>query len=243
MLTVDQVWAAYEDAAPVLKGVSLRIDAHEIVAVLGANGAGKSTLLRVISGLLPSQHGCILFEGRDMTRVPPHRRVAMGLVQVPEGRQVLPGLTVEDNLLLGGYVHRRNRAALDQGMARVFELFPIFRDRRWQLAGSLSGGEQQMLALGRALMAEPRLLLLDEPSLGLAPLVAKQIFEIIARLRQRGIPILLVEQNAKKAMELADRGLVLRNGQVVMAGSGADLLASEEVQSAYLGTGPHPSAT
>jgi branched-chain amino acid transport system ATP-binding protein len=237
MLTVEEVWAAYEGATPVLRGVSFSIGAREIVAVLGANGAGKSTLLRVISGLLPSQRGRVLFDGRDLREVPPHRRVAMGLVQAPEGRQVLPGLSVEENLLLGGYVRRRDPAALDRAMARVFELFPILRDRRRQLSGSLSGGEQQMLALGRALMAGPRLLLLDEPSLGLAPLAVKQVFEVIARLRDQGLPILLVEQNAKKAIELADRGLVLRSGEVVMAGRGSDLLDSEEVRSAYLGRG------
>lgn len=238
MLTVEGVWAAYDDAAPVLRGVSFSVEAREIVAVLGANGAGKSTLLRVISGLLPSQHGRVLFDGRDLARVRPHRRVAMGLVQAPEGRQVLPGLSVEENLLLGGYVRRRDQAALDRAMARVFELFPILRDRRGQLSGSLSGGEQQMLALGRALMAGPRLLLLDEPSLGLAPLAVKQIFEVVARLRDQGMPILLVEQNAKKAIELADRGVVLRGGQVVVAGPAGDLLDSEEVRSAYLGRGP-----
>ncbi len=238
MLAVEEVWAAYDDAAPVLKGVSIRIEAREIVAVLGANGAGKSTLLRVISGLIPSRQGRVLFDGRDVTRMLPHRRVAMGLVQVPEGRQVLPGFTVEENLLLGGYIRRRDPASLDRVAAEVFELFPILRARRRQLGGSLSGGEQQMLAIGRALMAQPRLLLLDEPSLGLAPLVVKRIFEVIGLLRDQGIPILLVEQNAKKAIEVADRGLVLRNGEVVMAGPAAQLLASEEVKTAYLGAGP-----
>lgn len=238
MLTVEEVWAAYDDAAPVLRGVSFSIGAREIVTILGANGAGKSTLLRVISGLLPSQRGRVLFDGRDLGAVPPHRRVAMGLVQAPEGRQVLPGLTVEENLLLGGYVRRRDPVALDRTITQVFELFPILWDRRRQLAGSLSGGEQQMLALGRALMAGPRLLLLDEPSLGLAPLSVRQIFRAIAQLRDQGIPILLVEQNARKAIQLADRGVVLRGGQVVLAGPAADLLDSEEVRSAYLGTAP-----
>ena len=238
MLVVEDVWATYDDSAPVLRGVSVRIEAGEIVAVLGANGAGKSTLVRVISGLLPPQRGRVVLNGRDLTGVPPHRRVAMGLVQVPEGRQVLPGLTVEENLLLGGYIWRRDRAALERAAAEVFELFPILRDRRRQLGGSLSGGEQQMLAIGRALMARPRVLLLDEPSLGLAPLVVKHIFEVIARLRDQGITILLVEQNAKKAIELADHGMVLRHGEVVMAGPAADLWVSEEVRSAYLGTTP-----
>ena len=237
MLTVEEVWAAYEGAAPVLRGVSLSIEAREIVAVLGANGVGKSTLLRVISGLLPSQRGRVLFDGQDLREVPPHRRVAMGLVQAPEGRQVLPGLTVEENLLLGGYVRRRDPAGLDRAMAQVFELFPILQDRLRQLSGSLSGGEQQMLALGRALMAGPRLLLLDEPSLGLAPLAVKQVFEVIARLRDQGLPILLVEQDARKAIEVADRGVVLRGGQVAVAGPASDLLDSEEVRAAYLGAG------
>jgi branched-chain amino acid transport system ATP-binding protein len=239
MLVVEDVWAAYDDAAPVLRGVSLRIEAREIVAVLGANGAGKSTLLRAISGLIPIQRGRVVFDGRDVSAMPPHRRVTMGLIHVPEGRQVLPGLTVQENLLLGGYVRRHDRGALDRAAGQVYELFPILRERVQQLSRSLSGGEQQMLALGRALMAGPRLLLLDEPSLGLAPLVVRRIFEVIAFLRDQGIPILLVEQNAKKAIELADRGVVLRRGNVVIAGPAADLLASQEVRAAYLGAESH----
>jgi branched-chain amino acid transport system ATP-binding protein len=236
MLVLDNVWAGYGDAAPVLKGVSFKVGALEIVAMLGVNGAGKSTLLRVVSGLLPLQRGTITFEGRSLAGVPPHRRTALGLVQVPEGRQILAGMTVEENLLLGGYLQRRDRPALARATREVYELFPILRERRPQLAGSLSGGEQQMLAIGRALMAKPRLMMLDEPSLGLAPMVVKQIFEVIGRLRSQGIAILLVEQNAKKAIELADRGLVLRHGEVVMSGAGADLWASDEVKAAYLGT-------
>jgi branched-chain amino acid transport system ATP-binding protein len=236
MLVLDNVWAGYEDAPPVLKGVSFEVGALEIVAMLGVNGAGKSTLLRVVSGLLPLQRGAITFEGRSLAGVPPHRRTALGLVQVPEGRQILAGMTVEENLLLGGYLQRRDRRALSRAADEVYELFPILRERRPQLAGSLSGGEQQMLAIGRALMARPRLIMLDEPSLGLAPMVVKQIFEVIGRLRGQGIAILLVEQNAKKAIELADRGLVLRRGEVVMSGAGADLWASDEVRAAYLGT-------
>jgi branched-chain amino acid transport system ATP-binding protein len=222
MLVLDNVWAGYEDAPPVLKGVSFEVGALEIVAMLGVNGAGKSTLLRVVSGLLPLQRGAITFEGRSLAGVPPHRRTALGLVQVPEGRQILAGMTVEENLLLGGYLQRRDRRALSRAADEVYELFPILRERRPQLAGSLSGGEQQMLAIG--------------PSLGLAPMVVKQIFEVIGRLRGQGIAILLVEQNAKKAIELADRGLVLRRGEVVMSGAGADLWASDEVRAAYLGT-------
>ncbi|OGA92580.1 MAG: ABC transporter ATP-binding protein [Betaproteobacteria bacterium RIFCSPLOWO2_12_FULL_66_14] len=238
MLVLENVWAGYDDAAAVLKGVSFRVDPLEIVAMLGVNGAGKSTLLRVISGLLPARRGSISFEGRSIAGVPPHRRTALGLVQVPEGRQILSSMTVEENLLLGGYLQRRDKAALERAAAQVYELFPILRERRRQLGGSLSGGEQQMLAIGRALMAKPRLLLLDEPSLGLAPLVVKHIFQVIALLRDQGISILLVEQNAKKAIELADRGLILRNGEVVLTGAGIELWASEEVKSAYLGTVP-----
>ena len=235
LLEVADIWAAYDDAPPALKGISLRLEQHELVAVLGANGAGKSTMLRVLSGLLPCQRGRVMFDGRDITAMPPHRRVALGLVQVPEGRQMLAGLSVEENLLLGGYVRRRDRAALAASMDEVYRVFPVLKERRQQLAGSLSGGQQQMVALGRALMAKPRVLLCDEPSLGLAPLMVKEVFDVIARLRQTGLAILLVEQNAKKAIELADRGVVLRAGAVAVAGSAAQLMTSEEVRAAYLG--------
>jgi len=235
LLEVADIWAAYDDAAPVLKGISLRLEQRELVAVLGANGAGKSTMLRVLSGLLPCQRGRVMFDGQDITAMPPHRRVALGLVQVPEGRQMLAGLSVEENLLLGGYVRRRDRAALAASMDEVYRIFPVLKERRQQLAGSLSGGQQQMVALGRALMAKPRVLLCDEPSLGLAPLMVKEVFDVIGRLRQTGLAILLVEQNAKKAIELADRGVVLRAGAVAVAGSAAELMTSEEVRAAYLG--------
>jgi len=235
LLEVEDLWAAYDDAAPVLKGISLRLEQRELVAVLGANGAGKSTVLRVLSGLLPCQRGRVTFDGRDITAMPPHRRVALGLVQVPEGRQMLAGLSVEENLLLGGYVRRRDRAELAASMDEVYGIFPVLKERRRQLAGSLSGGQQQMVALGRALMAKPRVLLCDEPSLGLAPLMVKEVFDVIARLRQTGLAILLVEQNAKKAIELADRGVVLRSGVVTVAGSAGELMTSEEVRAAYLG--------
>jgi len=235
LLEVADIWAAYDDAAPVLKGISLRLEQRELVAVLGANGAGKSTMLRVLSGLLPCQRGRVMFDGQDITAMPPHRRVALGLVQVPEGRQMLAGLSVEENLLLGGYVRRRDRAALAASMDEVYRIFPVLKERQQQLAGSLSGGQQQMVALGRALMAKPRVLLCDEPSLGLAPLMVKEVFDVIGRLRQTGLAILLVEQNAKKAIELADRGVVLRAGAVAVAGSAAELMTSEEVRAAYLG--------
>jgi len=227
LLEIEEVWAAYEDGAPVLRNVSLRLDAGELVAVLGANGAGKTTLLRVVSGLLPCRRGRVRLTGEDIAGLLPHRRVAMGLVQVPEGRQMLSGLSVEENLLLGGYVHRHDASALARGLDEVYSLFPRLKERHRQLAGSLSGGEQQMVALGRALMAKPKLLLLDEPSFGLAPLVVTDTFAIIARLRDQGMPILLVEQNAKKALEVADRAVVLRDGAVVATGSAAELLASD----------------
>lgn len=236
VLVIEDLWAAYEIAEPVLKGVSLRLEANEVMAVLGANGAGKSTLLRVISGLLPCRSGHIRFDGVDVTRMPAHRRVEMGLVHVPEGRQMLPDMTVEENLLLGGYVRRRDKAAMARTSEEVYTLFPILKERRHAPARVLSGGQQQMVALGRALMAKPRLLLCDEPSFGLAPLVVKDIFEVLAGLRGRGAPILLVEQNATKALQLADRGLVLRSGAVAFVDSAANLVASEEVRAAYLGS-------
>jgi branched-chain amino acid transport system ATP-binding protein len=236
VLEIEDLWAAYESAEPVLKGVSLQLHAHEVMAVLGANGAGKSTLLRVISGLLPCRKGRIRFDGVDVTRLPAHRRVEIGLVQVPEGRQMLSDMTVEENLLLGGYVRRRARGAIEQSRDEVYALFPVLKERRHAAAGLLSGGQQQMVALGRALMAGPRLLLCDEPSFGLAPLVVNDIFAVLARFRGRGTPILLVEQNAKKALELADRGVLLRGGTVAFAGSAAELTAGEEVRAVYLGS-------
>jgi branched-chain amino acid transport system ATP-binding protein len=200
MLTLDQVWAAYDPNVPVLKGVSLALSGQETVAVLGANGAGKSTLLRLLSGLLPCLDGRIQFDGVDITRTPPDRRVQMGIVQVPEGRQMLTGMSVEENLMLGGYVHRRDGAGLARALEEIYALFPVLLERRKQLAGSLSGGQQQMVSIGRALMARPRILLCDEPSFGLAPLVVRDIFVVLQGLRSRGIQILLVEQNAKKAL-------------------------------------------
>ena len=235
MLDIDNVWASYDAAVPVLKGVSLHVGRSDAVAVVGANGAGKSTLLRVISGLLPCSQGRIRFDGIDLTGVAAHRRVEMGLVHVPEGRQMLPEMTVEENLLLGGYVRRRDASGLTRTIEELYQLFPILKERRRQLTRLLSGGEQQMVALGRALMAEPRLLLCDEPSLGLAPLVVRDIFAALAKLRARAIPIVLVEQNAKMALKLADRGVVLRNGLVAISGTAAELGSSDEVRAAYLG--------
>lgn len=234
MLQVEAVSAGYNQIT-VLHDVSLTATAHEIVAVLGANGAGKSTLMRVLSGLLPVQKGRIILDGRDITRLAPYQRVPLGLVQVPEGRQIMPGLTVHENLLLGGYVWRSQPKQLREAHDEVVALFPLLQERREQLAGSLSGGEQQMLAMGRALMSRPRLLLLDEPSLGLAPLMVKRVFETIQALRDRGLPMIVVEQNARQALEVADRGVVLRMGRTVMEGPSSELLASDEIRLAYLG--------
>jgi branched-chain amino acid transport system ATP-binding protein len=235
MLSIENVSACYEPGVNVLKSVSIALGTNEVVALLGANGAGKSTLLRVISGLLPCSSGQILLEGVDITHLPPDRRVQMGIVQVPEGRQILSGMTVRENILLGGYVRRKDRSGLASTMEEMFELFPILREREQQLAGFLSGGQQQMLAIARALMAKPRVLLCDEPSFGVAPLVVREIFAVLASLREKRIPILLVEQNAKKALDLADRGVLLRNGEVVFSGSAYELTRSDAVNSAYLG--------
>jgi branched-chain amino acid transport system ATP-binding protein len=234
MLQVEDLVAGYGELE-VLRGVSLRVAADEIVTVVGANGAGKSTLLRALSGLIPVRHGRILLDGRDITRAPPQERVKLGLVQVPEGRQILAKLSVLENLMLGAFVHRRDRAHIEATRARVFDMFPILQERRQLRAGLLSGGEQQMLAIGRGLMSRPRLLLLDEPSLGLAPLVIKRIFEVVAELRSEGMPVLLVEQNAPQALAIADRGVVLRQGQVTAALRAEDMTNPEVLRAAYLG--------
>jgi branched-chain amino acid transport system ATP-binding protein len=235
MLSIQNVSACYEPGVKVLKSVSIELGTNEVIAVLGANGAGKSTLLRVISGLLPCTSGQILLGGVDITHLPPDRRVQMGVVQVPEGRQILPGMTVRENMLLGGYVRRKDRSGLASTMEEMFELFPVLKERQRQLAGFLSGGQQQMVAIARALMAKPRVLLCDEPSFGIAPLVIREIFVVLASLRENRIPILLVEQNTKKALDLADRGVLLRNGEVVFSGSADELTRSDAVNSAYLG--------
>jgi branched-chain amino acid transport system ATP-binding protein len=218
---------------PALKGIDLKIEPGELVALVGANGAGKTTLLRALSGVQRVTAGRVWFEGADITAARPDRRVRLGIAQVPEGRQVFGPLSVEDNLLLGAYVRpdREARPAL----ARVYELFPALAGRRKSAAGMLSGGQQQMLAIGRALMAGPRLLLLDEPSMGLAPRLVAEIYAAIRRLREAGTTIFLVDQNARAALAIADRGYVLETGRVVLAGAGAELAANEAVKQAYLG--------
>jgi branched-chain amino acid transport system ATP-binding protein len=229
MLEVDRLDSRY-GRIPALSGVSLRVGAGELVALVGANGAGKTTLLRAISGVQPSWGGTIRFDGEDLAHMHAQKRVKLGIVQVPEGRQVFAPMTVEDNLKLGAFA----RGARD-GLARIFSIFPALADKRRALAGNLSGGQQQMLAIGRALMAEPRLLLLDEPSMGLAPRLVAEIFSRIAALKTLGTTILLVDQNARAALGIADRGYVMETGRVVLSGSASELLHDPQVQHAYLG--------
>jgi branched-chain amino acid transport system ATP-binding protein len=236
LLEVEDVDVSYGTGVSVLNNVSLSLGGNEMLAILGANGAGKSTLLRAISGILPLDKGRIRFDGVDISRLTASRRVELGLVHIPEGRQVLSGLSVEENLLLGAYTRRRERASqLGETAEEIYRLFPILKERRQQLAGSLSGGQQQMLALGRALMGKPRVLMCDEPSLGIAPLIVSEIFVAIGALRDRGVPVLLVEQNAKKALSLADRGAIMKRGDIVLTGTAAELLASDSLSATYLG--------
>jgi branched-chain amino acid transport system ATP-binding protein len=210
------------------------VDAGEIVALIGSNGAGKTTTLRTISGLLHPAQGTIKFNGKDITHMEPQKIVNLGICQSPEGRRLFPRMSVLDNLRMGAYT-RRNAVEIKKDMDRVFELFPRLKERMNQIAGTLSGGEQQMCAMGRALMASPKLLMLDEPSLGLAPILVETIFNIVREINARGIPVLLVEQNANKALEVAHRGYVLETGVIVKTGTGKELLESEDVQKAYLG--------
>jgi len=218
-----------------LKGISLEVSEGEIVAVLGANGAGKSTLLRAISGLLPIRNGNIQLRGEKLNKVQAYEIVIKGISHAPEGRKVFITLTVEENLNLGAYTHRKDTKVITDAKERVFNLFPILKARRNQLAGTLSGGEQQMLSIGRALMSTPRILLLDEPSLGLAPFLVRQIFQIIREINDQGVSILLVEQNARKALSIAHRGYVLETGNISISGLASDLKSNQKVQEAYLG--------
>ncbi len=217
-----------------LKGVSLEVREGEIVTLIGANGAGKSTTLRSINGLNQPREGTITFQGRDITRTPAHEIVKMGISQSPEGRRIFPRMSVMENLEMGAY-QRNNRAEISEDVDRVFGLFPRLAERKSQKAGTMSGGEQQMLAMGRALMARPKLLLLDEPSMGLAPIFVEKIFEIVEEINKQGTPVLLVEQNALMALEVADRGYVLETGHVALADNAKALRENEQVQKAYLG--------
>ena len=217
-----------------LKGVNLSVDEGQIVTLIGANGAGKSTTLRAISGLQKVQSGSILYGGEELTSLPAKEIVRRGIIHVPEGRRVFPDMTVAENLKIGAFL-RTDKAAIAQDMDYVYSLFPRLKERSWQLAGTLSGGEQQMLAVGRALMSRPKVLMMDEPSLGLAPLIVKDIFSIIRRVNQDGITVLLIEQNANAALRIADYGYVLETGTIALSGTGEELLRNESVREAYLG--------
>jgi branched-chain amino acid transport system ATP-binding protein len=232
MLQVTELRSGY-GGIEALKGVSLEVHAGEIVTLIGANGAGKTTLLKTLAGVLPAWSGVITYEGERIERLSPSQRVRLGLTLVPEGRGILHRMTVRENLLMGAYA-RRGNGNLETEMGQVLRRFPALDLRRNQLAGTLSGGEQQMLAIGRALMARPRLLMLDEPSLGLAPLLVREIMRILGELRGQGMTILLVEQNARQALQLADRCSILASGRIVASGEARAMLASPEVQSAYL---------
>lgn len=232
LLEVRRLKARY-GPIEVLHGLALSVDKGQLVSLVGANGAGKTTLLRVLSGVHPASEGTVMFGGQDISRVSSHARVSLGICQAPEGRQVFGPMSVEDNLLLGAY--RRRNAQLSERMEQVYLLFPVLKEKRRLLAGTLSGGQQQMLAIGRALMGEPQLLLLDEPSLGLAPLFVAEILQVIDRLCEQGMTILLVEQNARAALAMADFGYVVETGRIVKSGSGRELLGSDDVRRAYLG--------
>ena len=232
ILKVDDI-NVYYGSIHAIKGISFEVKEGEIVTLIGANGAGKSTTLNTISGLLHSATGSVTFMGENLGKVPCHKIVSRGLALVPEGRRVFLQMTVQENLEMGAYT--RGGKEVDDGLARVYEQFPRLKERYKQVAGTLSGGEQQMLAMGRALMSDPKVLMLDEPSMGLAPILVEQIFEIIKELHKAGTTILLVEQNAQAALSVADRGYVLETGKIVTSGTGAELLVSPAIKKAYLG--------
>ena len=217
-----------------LKGISFEVNEGEIVSLIGANGAGKTTMMQSVVGLIPKKSGSVIFDGKDITKMPCHKIVQLGMTQVPEGRRIFQELSVYENLMMGAYTvkdQQKFKAELD----KIYDLFPRLAERRNQIAGTLSGGEQQMLAMSRALMIKPKLLMLDEPSMGLAPILVDQIFEIIKHLHEQGTTILLVEQNASKALEISDRAYVLETGKITVTGTGAELASSDEVRKAYLG--------
>jgi branched-chain amino acid transport system ATP-binding protein len=233
LLSMDDVRASYGDFQA-LFNITLEIRAGEIVTLIGANGAGKTTTLRVISGLLRSQHGKLRFDGQDISKLPPHEIVIRGVSHVPEGRQLFPHMSVEENLALGAYIERV-RPRLKESMEEQFELFPRLKERRMQLAGTLSGGEQQMVAIARGLMAAPKLLLLDEPSLGLAPKIVEEVFAKIQQIGKSGVTVLIVEQNVVDGLSISDRGYVVENGEITLQGTPKELLSNEQIRAAYLG--------
>ena len=223
----------YYGSIHAVKGVSFEVNEGEVVTLIGANGAGKSTVLNTVSGLLHPKHGSVVFEGKDLKGVPAHKIVEHGLAQVPEGRHVFLQMTVEDNLEMGAYT--QPNSTIEAGIADVYERFPRLKERRKQIAGTLSGGEQQMLAVGRAIMSDPELLMLDEPSMGLAPLVIAEVFQVIKKVNEMGITVLLVEQNAKQALKISDRAYLMNTGKIVVAGTGDDFLKGDVLTSVYLG--------
>ena len=234
VLKINQLHTFYGKKIHALKGVSLEVGAGEIVALIGNNGAGKTTLLKTVAGLLKPEKGTIDYAGAPISGLPAHQIMRRGLCLVPEGRKIFPRLTVFENLEMGAY---RRKDELTQDLERIYALFPVLGKRRTQLGGTLSGGEQQMLAMGRALMGKPKLLMLDEPSMGLAPVIVDRIFEVIVEINKAGTPILLIEQNARKALKVAGRGYVLETGQIVVADTASNLLTNPTVQNAYLGVG------
>lgn len=233
MLEVKDI-QVYYGVIQAIKGVSFHVDEGEVVALIGANGAGKTTILHTISGLLAPKNGSVLFEGQDITKIPGHKIVSMGMAHVPEGRRVFAQLTVLQNLKMGAYT-RKDKEEIRQTLQTVFERFPRLEERQNQLAGTLSGGEQQMLAMGRALMSHPKIILMDEPSMGLSPIFVNEIFDIIQEVSKGGTTVLLVEQNAKKALSIADRAYVLETGNIVLEGKAQDLLQDDSIRKAYLG--------
>ena len=224
----------YYGVIQALKGISFHVNQGEVIALIGANGAGKTTTLQTLTGILSPKSGSIVFEGKDLTRTPAHKIVEMGMAHVPEGRRVFADMSVYENLLLGAYT-RKDKAEIAESLASVYKRFPRLEERKGQRAGTLSGGEQQMLAMGRALMSRPRIILMDEPSMGLSPIFVNEIFDIIREVSESGTTVLLVEQNAKKALSIADRAYVLETGSITMDGKAEDLLNDEAVQKAYLG--------
>jgi branched-chain amino acid transport system ATP-binding protein len=233
VLTLTDIAAGY-GSFQALFGVSLEVAAGEAVAVIGPNGAGKTTLMRVISGLLPAKSGSVVLEGRALTRLPAHRIVAAGIVHVPENRRLFARLTTEENLRMGAFIPAARRHFAER-LAWVYELFPRLRERRHQPAGTMSGGEQQMCAIGRALMSRPKLLLMDEPSAGLAPLVVEQVFDLVRRIRQEGFTVLIVEQNVQQVLDIVDRAYLLENGRIRLSGAAGELARNEDIRRAYIG--------
>lgn len=224
----------YYGVIQALKGVSFEVNEGEIVTLIGANGAGKTTTMQSIIGLIPSRHGSVTFDGKDITKTPCHKIVQLGMTQVPEGRRIFQELTVYENLLMGGF-SQKDKSVIKKDIDAIYQRFPRLAERSSQIAGTLSGGEQQMLAMGRAMMSHPKLLLLDEPSMGLSPIMVDQVFEIIQDFRKDGTTVLLVEQNAGKSLAISDRAYVLELGEIVLSGTGAELATSDEVKKAYLG--------